>query len=272
VTNAAAPGAPTRLTRVDRRDLRLVGRQLKFEQLSFWRNPVGAGFTVVFSVLFLVLLGASGGTSRVSFLDGIKLIQYYVAGFAAYGVMSACFNMLAIQLVIRRELGLLKRLRLSPLPRWIMFSAIFANAFIISVVEVVLLLVVGRYGYHAQMPTQWGAFVLALLVGVFCFTALGVAASTLIPNQDAAGPVLSIVFFVLLFLSGLWYPLKAGSGLAQVSAWFPVRHLITATFAPLNLGHGVSPWAWHDLLVMLGWGVGATAVAVRRFRWEPRRG
>jgi ABC-2 type transport system permease protein len=254
---------------LDRRDLRLIGRQLGYEQLTFWRNPVGAGFTVVFSVLFLVLLGASGGASRVSFLGNVKLIQYYVAGFAAYGVMSACFNMLAVHLVIRRELGLLKRLRLSPLPRWIMLSAIFGNAFIISVVEVVLLLLVGRYGYHVQLPSQWAAFVLALLVGVFCFTALGVAASTVIPNQDAAGPVLSIVFFVLLFLSGLWYPLKAGSALVKVSSWFPVRHLITATFAPLDVGHGASPWAWHDLVVMLVWGVGGTIVAIRRFRWEP---
>jgi ABC-2 type transport system permease protein len=258
--------------RIDRRDLRLVARQVRFEQLSFWRNPIGAGFTIVFSVLFLVLLGASGGTSRVSYLGGTKLIQYYVAAFAAYGVMSSCFNMLAINFVIRRELGLLKRLRLSPLPRWIMFSAIFTNAFIIALVQVVILLAVGRFGYHAVLPTEWAALAVALLAGVFCFTALGVAASTVIPNQDAAGPVTSIVFFVLLFLSGLWYPLKAGSGLAQVSGWFPVRHLITATFAPFDLARGASPWAWNDVLVMLTWGVVGTYVAVRRFRWEPRRG
>ena len=104
------------------------------------------------------------------------------------------------------------------------------------------------------MPHQWGAFDLALLVGVFCFTALGVAVSTLIPNQESAGPMLSIVFFVLLFLSGLWYPLKAGSALAKVSSWFPVRHLITATFAPFDLAPGVSPWAWHDLVGHGIWG------------------
>ncbi|HEY3941369.1 MAG TPA: ABC transporter permease [Acidimicrobiales bacterium] len=257
---------------LDRRDLRLVGRQVGYEQLAFWRNPLGAGFTVVFSVVFLVLLGASGGKSMVSFLPGVKLIQYYVAGFAAYGVMAACFNMLAINLVLRRELGLLKRLRLSPLPRWIMFSGVFANALIVSAVQVVLLLIVGRYGYHAHLPHQWGALVVALLAGVFCFTALGVAVSTLIPNQEAAGPVLSIVFFVLLFLSGLWYPIRSGSALAKISTWFPVRHLITATFAPFHLSAGASPWAWHDVLVMAIWGVAGVYVALRRFRWEPRRG
>ena len=43
------------------RDLRLVTRQVHYEQLSFWLNPIGAAFTVGFSVVFLVLLGASAG-------------------------------------------------------------------------------------------------------------------------------------------------------------------------------------------------------------------
>src|SRR3984957_19743331 len=124
-------------------DIRLVGRQVGYEQLTFWLNPVGAVFTVGFSVVFLVLLGASAGNSRISFYGNIRLIQYYVPGFAAYGVMAACFNILAITLVNRRELGLLKRLRLSPLPTWVLLAAILLSSMIIAAVEVVLLLVVG---------------------------------------------------------------------------------------------------------------------------------
>ena len=152
-----------------------------------------------------------------------------------------------------------------------MLAGIFANALIVSAVQVVLLLVVGRLAYHVVLPHDYAALIVTLGVGALCFTALGVAASTVIPNEDAAGPVISIVFFVLLFLSGLWYPLKPGSGLAQVSGWFPVRHLILATFAPFDLRPGASPWSWGDIAVMAAWGVGGTYVAWRRFRWEPRR-
>jgi hypothetical protein len=42
-------------------DIKLVGRQVRYEQLSFWLNPIGAIFTVGFSVVFLILLGASAG-------------------------------------------------------------------------------------------------------------------------------------------------------------------------------------------------------------------
>ena len=252
-------------------DLRMIARQVRYEQLSFWLNPLAAIFTVGFSVIFLVLLGASAGSSRVGFLGHIKLIQYYVPGFVAYGVMSACFNTLATMLVNRRETGLLKRERLSPLPTWALLGGVFISTLLVSLIQVILLLAVGRIGFGVHLPSNAGAFALAVVTGALCFIALGTAVSTLIPNADAAGPVTSIVFFVLLFLSGLWFPIKSGSGLAQFSGFFPIRHFITAVFAPFNPVPGASPWAWHDLLVLVIWGVAALVVAVRRFSWAPHR-
>ncbi len=267
----ASPPSSRRRSIADlrRSDWRIVLTQLRYEQLVFWRNRSGAVFTVGFAVLFLVLLGSTGATSRLSQLGGVAGIQYYVAGFAAYGVMSACFNNLAISLVVRRETGLLKRLRISPLPTPALLAAVIVNLALIALAEDALLLVIGRLFYHLVLPDAWGPLLVAIAAGVLCFSALGVAASTLIPTQQSAGPIIGIVYFVLLFLSGLWFPLQPGSGLAKVSAWFPVRHLILATFAPFDTRPGVSPWAWHDIAVLAVWGVVGLVVALRRFKWEP---
>jgi ABC-2 type transport system permease protein len=253
------------------RDLHLLERQTYYEQLTFWKNPFGAVFTIGFSVVFLLLLGTSAGNNRINYLGHIRIVQYYVPGFIAYGVMSACFSVLCINLVIRRENGLLKRQRLSPLPTWIMLGGVFLSTFIVVVVQVALLLAIGRVGYNVHLPTTPLALILALVVGTLCFTALGMAASTFVPNEEAAGPMVNIVFFVLLFLSGLWYPIQSGSALAMISAYFPFRHMITAVFAPFDARRGASPWAWGDLLTMAIWGVVAGYVALRRFRFEPRR-
>lgn len=261
----AGPAGPRGVVR----DLRLVGRQVKYEQLSFWLNPVGAIFTVGFSLVFLVLLGAIAGSSRVGSLGGIKLIEYYVPGFVAYGIMSACFNTLAMVLVNRRETGLLKRLRLSPLPTWVLLGAIFASTLVVAFIQVIIMIVVGRLAFGVHLPGNIGAFVLAIVVGGASFSAMGAAMSTLIPNADAAGPVVGIVFFVLLFLSGMWFPLQPGSGLARFSDFFPIHHFIQAVFAPFDTG--ANPWAWHDLLVIAIWGVAAGIVAVWRFSWSPHR-
>ena len=256
-------------------DLKLIGRQVRFEQLSFWLNPVGALFTIVFSIVFLVLLGSTAGKSTIPYLGNIRYIQYYVPGFVAYGIMSSCFNIQAITLVNRREMGLLKRLRLSPLPTWMLLAAIFLNAMIVAITQVVILLLAGRFGYDVHGPGSWAPFILAIVVGMLSFTALGVGISTLVPNADSAGPIVSITFFLLVALSGLWFPIKAGSGLATFANYFPVRHLIYALLTPFDIHYlprDTSPWAWHDLLVIGIWGVAGVVVALRRWEWSPRRG
>jgi ABC-2 type transport system permease protein len=253
------------------RDLRLVGRHIYYEQLSFWLNPIGAVFSVGFSVVFLTLLAIAGGTSKVSYLGGAPLIEYYVAGFCAYGVMSVCFSNLAITLVIRRENRQLMRLRLTPLPTWILVLATALNMAIIAAVDIIVLLLVGVLAFHVALPAQPFALALVVLIGVGCFSMMGVAASTAIPNQESAGPVVSLVFFVLVFLSGLYFPLAPGSGLLQISTWFPVRHMITAVFATFSNQPGTAGFPWQDVLVMVIWGAIGAVVAIRRFRWEPRR-
>jgi len=252
-------------------DLKLIGWQVRFEQLSFWLNPIGAVFTIGFSTVFLLIFESTSGKSTVPSLGGIKLIQYYVPGFVAYGVMSSCFSVLSIVIVNRREMGLLKRLRLSPAPTWILMSAIFVNTMIVCVIQIVLMLAVGRaFGVHG--PAHWVPFLLALVVGMFGFTALGMGVSTLLPNADAVGPVVNIVFFIVLAFSGLYFPLTAGSTLANITDYLPVRRLIVSLQDSFNNIPGTSPWAWHDLGVIALWGAAGVYLTLRRWQWAPRRG
>jgi ABC-2 type transport system permease protein len=266
----AGAGQPVRGSFRGLSDLRLVARQVYFEQLTFWLNPIGAAITIGFSVVFIVIFESTSRHSTVPYLAHIDLGQYYLPGFVAYGVMAACFNILAIQLVNRREMGLLKRQRLSPLPTWMLLAAIFLNAMIVAAIQIVLVLLVGRLGYGVTGPQDVLLFVLVVIVGMLSFTALGVGVSTLVPNADAAGPIVSLVFFILVALSGLYFPVKAGSGLATFADFFPIRHLITASVDTFNGIPGASPW--NDMLVMALWGVAGAYVSLRRWEWSPKRG
>jgi ABC-2 type transport system permease protein len=270
-TTTDATGAPIPIKGSFRglSDLTLVARQVRYEQLTFWLNPIGALLTIGFSVVFIVIFLSTSGHSTIGYLAHINLGQYYLPAFATYGVMAACFNILAIQLVNRREMGLLKRLRLSPLPTWILLAAIFVSSVIVATIQIVLVLLVGRFGYNVHGPVQPGTFVLVLVVGMLSFTALGVGISTLVPNTDSAGPIVSLVFFILVALSGLYFPIKANSGLATFTDFFPIRHLITASVDSFNGIPGTS--VWNDLLVLVLWGAAGVFVSLRRWEWAPRR-
>jgi ABC-2 type transport system permease protein len=252
-------------------DIKLVAKQVRYEQLSFWLNPIGAVFTIGFSTIFLLIFELTSGKSISSAIGGLRLTQYYVPGFVAYGIMSSCFSILSITMVNRREMGLLKRLRLSPVPTWILMSAVFLSTMIVALVQLVLMLAVGR-GFSVHGPANWLPFIIVVIVGMLGFTALGMGVSTLIPNADAAGPVVNIVFFILLAFSGLWYPIAPGSALAKVTDYFPIRHLIVGLEDSFNNIPGASPWGWHDMLVIAIWGVVGVFLALRRWQWAPRRG
>jgi ABC-2 type transport system permease protein len=250
-------------------DLPLIGRQVYFEQLSFWLNPIGAGITIAFSLIFVIFFESIEKHSTVGFLKHIDLGQYYLPAFMAYGVMAACFNVMAITLVNRREVGLLKRLRLSPLPTWMLMAAMFLNWMIIAAIQIVLVLVVGLfYGVHG--PHDVALFILVVIVGMLTFTALGVGVSVLVPNADSAGPIVSLVFFIVIAFSGLYFPVQPGSAVATVTNIFPIRHLILATVDTFNGIPGTS--VWNDILVMLVWGAAGVWVGLRRWDWSPKRG
>jgi ABC-2 type transport system permease protein len=250
-------------------DLRLVARQVYYEQLTFWLNPIGAFLTIGFSVVFIVIFEGTSQHSTVNYLAHVDLGQYYLPAFAAYGVMAACFNILAIQTVNRREMGLLKRLRLSPLSTWMFLTANALSFMVVALIQVVLLLLVGRYGYGLHGPHDVAPFVLVLIVGMLAFTALGLGISTLVPNADAAGPMVSLVFFILVGLSGLYFPVKPHSGLAEFTGLFPIRHMITGLVDSYNGIPGDS--VWNDVGVMALWGAVGSFLAVRFWQWSPRR-
>jgi ABC-2 type transport system permease protein len=248
-------------------DLPLVGRQLYFEQLAFWLNPIGAGFTIGFSLIFIIFFESLEKNSTVHFLH-FNLGQYYLPAFMAYGVMAACFSVMTITLVNRRELGLLKRLRLSPVPAWMLLVAMFLNWMIIAMIQIALVLVVGLfYGVHG--PHDVAMFIVVVVVGMLSFTAMGVGISVIVPNADSAAPIVSLVFFILIAFSGLYFPIAPHSGLSNVTNFFPIRRLILATVDSFNGISGTS--VWDDLGVIALWGVAGAWIGLRRWDWSPKR-
>ena len=50
-------------------DVPLVARQVGFEQLSFWLNPIGAVMTIGFSLVFIVIFVSTSRHSTVNYLS-----------------------------------------------------------------------------------------------------------------------------------------------------------------------------------------------------------
>ena len=262
MTAAAAAG---RLPR-RRNNLGLVIHQVRYEQLSFWRNPQSAIFTFVFPVVFVTIMGALfGSVGRSSYFGGLSALQYYVPTIAALCVLGSCYGQLAVALAARRQNGILKRVRATPLPAWAYFGGLLAHCIMVSFADIALIAAVGRL-YGVPLTTDWFAIMLTLVLGAASFCSLGVAAASVISNADAAPAVAQIVMFPLLFLSGTYMPISS-KWLIHITSWLPVRPFNEALTGSLFQHAGVD---WKQLAVLAVWGLVGAAVAVRRFRWDPR--
>jgi ABC-2 type transport system permease protein len=249
-----------------RRDLALLWHQIRYEQLSFWRNPQSAFFTFVFPVVIIVIFGALfGGSGKNSYFGGLSALQYYVPTIAAVSVLSSCYGQLAIVLATRRQDGILKRIRATPLPAWTYFLGLLAHCVVVCVVDVSLIVGVGSL-YGVPLPTQWPAIAVTLVLGAASFCALGVAVASLIRNSEAAPAVVQLVSFPLLFISGTYMPIHADL-LNRISGALPVRPFNEALLGSFGHDAGLD---WKSIGVLLAWGIGGAFIAVRRFRWNPR--
>lgn len=246
----------------------LIWHQVRYEQLSFWRNPQSAFFTFLFPVVVIAIFGALfGGGTPDPFFYGLSAMQYYVSTIAAVSVLGACYSQLSIVLAARRQNGILKRVRATPLPAWVYFLGLLAHCIVVSVVDVLLIVGVGRlYGVPVPAVSQWPAVAAALTLGAASFCALGVGVAALIRNAEAAPAVVQLVLFPMVFISGTYMPIHAGV-LDTISAALPVRPFNEAL---LHAFTGQAGFAWRSLGVLLIWGAVGAVVAIRRFRWDPR--
>jgi ABC-2 type transport system permease protein len=250
---------------------KLTLRQTYYTNKAFWRNPASAFFTFAFPLMFLVIFTALLGNGEV--IIGGKEVQqstYYVAAMAAFSVITACFTNIAMAVSFQRDSGVLKRVRGTPLPAVAYLVARVIHAMLVSVILVALCTAFGAAFYDASIPA--GAtlmkFAVVLLVGGASFAALGLAETAVVPNADAAPPIVNATVLPLLFLSGIFIPLGDNSPewIRWVGRIFPVKHFADG----MQAGFIGLPFKWSDVLIVAAWGLGGLLLAARSFSWEPR--
>jgi ABC-2 type transport system permease protein len=253
--------------------LRLTGVQLRYVNKAFWRNPASAFFTFTFPLLFLVIFTALLGHYTIQI--GSKTVNtstYYVASMACFSVITACFNNIAMAVTFQREDGILKRAHGTPLPSGSFLGARILHAVLVAVLLVIITAVFGRVVYSADIPTGLSLlqFIVALLVGAAAFCALGLATTSVIPNSDAAAPIVNAIILPLEFLSGIFIAFgnNTPAWILWVAKVFPIRPFaLTMQAAFLGVA-----FDWTDVLVVAAWGIAGVVLAIRFFTWEPRQG
>jgi ABC-2 type transport system permease protein len=247
--------------------VRRLLHQFRAEQKLFWRSRELAFFTFLLPILFFLLLGSAYGDDEINDVSGYA---YLLAGMIGYGAASTTFAGLALLLVIRRESGVLKRLRATPLPPETYVAAVLSSIILVFCVEAAVLIALGRFAFDVPLAGSLLSLVLVLLVGAGSFAALGVGLTALIRSAEGSSAVVNALYLPLSFISGAFFSEDTFPEVLQkLAAILPLSHLIQLARDVMVSGDAV----WDHLdhaAVIATWGLAGLIVSIRGFRWEPR--
>jgi ABC-2 type transport system permease protein len=274
---AVATSAPTRpAERVG--PVTLAYRQGVIEIKQFLRSRESVVFTMAFPVI-MIFIFASIFTWDIT--PGVKFTQYFITGMIATGLLTVGFQSLAIQIPMERDKGVLKRLRGTPMPKWVYFAGKSIMVLAIGITEMVILLAVSAALFGLDLPSSaraWLTFAWVSALGITACTLCGIAFSSVARTARSGPAVATPVALVLQFTSGVFFVFTdLPTWMQQVAALFPLKWMcqgLRSVFLPSSFA-GIEPagsWELGKVALVLGaWCVIGLVLCLTTFRWTTKR-
>ncbi len=251
------------------RGVRLFWHEVKVEQLLFWRSREAAFFTFFLPVIFFLIFGSIYGDSIIT-KEHLRAAPFLEAGMIGYGVASTAFAGLAISIVVRRESGVLKRLRSTPLPPATYVLALLASTFVTFLIEAALIIVLGRLLFSVAVPDRLLSLLVTLVIGAAAFAAMGLGISGLVRSGEGSSAVVNAIYLPMAIISGTFFtPKEYPAFLRAIADVLPLTYFTRITRDVVVRDHHL----WQEtgaLAVVLVWGLVGLVAAIRTFAWQPR--
>lgn len=200
--------------------------------------------------------------------DSLSSIQFYTPGLMGWAIASGATFGAATNLVVWRKNGLLRRLRLAPIPTGAVVLARIAVSIAIATVQAAIFLGVGMALFDLQLTGSWPMIIPLLVAGTLAFMAIGLLAGSVSRSEEAAVGIANFVVLPMAFLSGSFFPLDgAPAWVRGVGNALPLKHLNDGMLATMVRGEGPSS-ALLPIAILLGFAIVVTAIASRLFRWD----
>ena len=251
--------------------MRLLFQEVRTEQRLFWRNRESAFFTFFLPVIFFLVFGSIYGDSTIT-KENLRAAPFLEAGMIGYGVASTAFAGLAITMVIRRESGVLKRIRATPLPPATYLLAVLLSTFIVFLVETALIIAIGRLLFSVAVPDRPLSLLVALVIGSVSFAAMGLGLTSAVRSAEGSSAVVNFVYLPMAIISGTFFTPKEYPGfLRAIADVLPLTYFTKLTRNVMVRHEHI--WSQGgSLAVVLLWGAIGLLAAIRGFRWQPRDG
>ncbi len=249
----------------------------------FTRRPAAVFFVIAMPLVLLIVLTQLFGNEKIEGL-GLNTAQFYTPALAVFGVVMACYTYLSVSTATARDLGILKRIRGTPMPPWIYICARIAAVSVIAFIALVLVIATGSVAFGVEIIWERvPAAIVVAVTGALCFAALGMMITAVFRSSETVQAASSATIMPLAFVSDIFVrpSTETSQWIPLIGNLFPLRHFSIAFQHAFDYAYEGNGFGWPDadgvvysilphVAVMAMWGIGAAILAARLFQWEPR--
>jgi len=237
------------------------------ETKLFLREPVGAFFTLAFSLMMLFLFGSIYGNTPTPLFNGYGTIDISVPAYTAMIIATTGLVGLTITMSAYRESGVLRRLRTTPISPLVVLAAQVIVMFVMTTFGMVLLIVAGKLVYNMRFDGNAFSVLAGFVLSSLSFYSIGFILAGLIPTARTAQVVGMVLLYPMLFLSGAGFPRELlPENIKNISTFLPLTYVVNL-LRGLWIGEAWSQFT-TEVIVLAAILVVGVLVSVKTFRWE----
>lgn len=225
------------------------------------RNGAVLFWNFAFPVLLMLIYGVVMSQYMDYMTPGVIVLNAL-----SFGLVGSSTMMLEM-----REKSILRRLQATTLPAWQLIVSYLLVNIIVGTLQSTLIIVVGAVLYDVPVSVQSMALAYPMIVlGLLTFMSLGGIISGVAPKAGTATAVGMTVYFLLMFISDMIFPLDMlPEGLRNVIPYLPAYPVVQLVRSAMLESILNPQWVTY-LALLVVYGVVATLISSRLFRWEPK--
>ena len=188
----------------------------------------------------------------------------YATMFVIFGL-----NTVVLAIIGERSRGTMRRLAVMPLPKWAFMTGKMIAQFIISFLQVTVMLTVAKVFFNASINASNIVGIVLLVTALsFAATALGMLIVSVFKSEGAASPIVTLVALIGSAVGGAWFPLfLMPQWVQQVSKVFINSWAMNGFNGLMIFGQTLSE-VLPNILALLAYGGICLVIATRLFKYS----
>jgi ABC-2 type transport system permease protein len=186
------------------------------------------------------------------------------------GVLGSGFFGAGIRSIQERELGILRRYKVTPITPAPLLVGSMITGWAIFIPYIVLLLLMAHFIYAMPLPAHFFDLLVFISLGLVAFRSLGLVIASVANTMQEGTILVQLFYFPMLLLSGATFPSEKFPRVMQIIHNFvPATYLVQGMKNIMLNGQSLTEKENPlNVLVMLLTIAGGGLISAKLFRWE----